>query len=141
MDDCIDRIGNATFVTKFDLLKRFWLFPLTARAKEISAFVTPDGLFQYKVTPFGMKNSPATFQRLTNSVIADLDDCEAYIDDVIIFSDTWEDHLRIIRSFFERLTKAMLTINLSKSKLATSLGHVVGQGQIKPFDVEDQCYF
>ena len=116
VDDCIDRIGNAKYVTKFDLLKGFWQVPLTDRAKEISTFVTPDGLFQYKVTPFGMKNSPATFQRLINSVIAGLDGCEAYIDDVIIFSNTWEDHLRIIRSFFERLSKAMLTINLAKSE-------------------------
>ena len=136
VDDCIDRIGNAKYVTKFDLLKGFWQVPLTDRAKEISAFVTPDGLFQYKVTPFGMKNSPATFQRLINSVVAGLDGCEAYIDDVIIFSNTWEDHLRIIHSFIERLSKAMLTINLAKSDFGcayvTYLGHVVGQGQIKP---------
>ena len=83
-------------------------------------------------TPFGMKNSPATFHRLINSVIAGLDGCEAYIGDVIVLNDTWEDHLRIIRSFFERLSKAMLTINLSKSEFGcahvTYLGHVVGQG-------------
>ena len=90
-------------MTKFDLLKGFWQVPLTDPAKEISTFVTPDGLFQYNVTLFGIKNSPATFQRLINSVIAGLDDCEAYIDDVIIFSDAWEDHLRTIRSFFESL--------------------------------------
>ena len=58
IDDCIDKIGNARYVSKFDLLKSFWQVPLTERAKEISAFVTPDGLFQYKVLPFGMKNSP-----------------------------------------------------------------------------------
>ena len=45
VDDCIDRIGNAKYVTKFDLLKGFWQVPLTDHAKEISAFVTPDGLF------------------------------------------------------------------------------------------------
>ena len=56
IDDCIDNIGHAKYVTKFDLLKGFWQIPLTDRAKEISAFVTPDGLYQYKVMPFGMKN-------------------------------------------------------------------------------------
>ena len=61
IDDCIDNIGHAKYVTKFDLLKGFWQMPLTNRAKEISAFVTPDGLYQYEVMPFGMKNSPATF--------------------------------------------------------------------------------
>ena len=98
-------------MTKFDLLKGFWQVPLTDRAKEISAFVTSDGLYQYKVMPFGMKNSPASFQRLINKVIANLEGCEAYIDDVIIYSDTWEEHLRIIQEFFERLSRAMLTIN------------------------------
>ena len=45
MDDCIDKIGNSKYITKFDLLKGFWQIPLTERAKEISAFVTPDGLY------------------------------------------------------------------------------------------------
>jgi hypothetical protein len=49
IDDCIDKIGSAKFVSKFGLLKGYWQVPLTERAKEISAFVTPDGLFQYKV--------------------------------------------------------------------------------------------
>ena len=49
IDDCIDKVGKAKFVTKCDLLKGFWQIPLTDRAKEISAFVTPDGLYQYKV--------------------------------------------------------------------------------------------
>ena len=51
IDDCIDNIGQAKYVTKFDLLEGFWQIPLTNKAKEISAFVTPDGLFQYKVMP------------------------------------------------------------------------------------------
>ena len=88
IDDCIDKVGNSKYVTKFDLLKGFWQVPLTDRAKEVSAFATPNGLYQYKVMPFGMKNSPATFQRLVNNVICGLDGCDAYIDDVIIYSDT-----------------------------------------------------
>ena len=77
VDNCIDRIGNANYVTKFDLLKGYWQVPLTARAKEVSAFITPDGLYQYKVMPFGMKNAPATFQRLINEVLPGPDGCEA----------------------------------------------------------------
>ena len=82
-----DNFGKAKYVTKFDLLKGFWQIPLTDRAKEISAFVTPDGLYQYKVMPFGMKNSPATFQRLKNMIITGLDNCKAYIDDAIIYNE------------------------------------------------------
>ena len=109
MDDCIDKVGKANYVTKFDLLKGFWQVPLTDRAKEISAFVT-----NTKLCLFGMKNSPASFQRLINKVIVDLEGCEAYIDDVIIYSDTWEEHLRIIREFFETFSRAMLTISFEK---------------------------
>ena len=90
MEDCNDRIGNAKYVTKFDLLKGFWQVPLTEWAKEISAFATPTKLYQYKIMPLGMKNLPATFQRLINSIIADHDGCGAYIDYVIIASESWE---------------------------------------------------
>ena len=140
MDDCIDNIGQAKYVTKFDLLKGFWQIPLTDRAKEISAFVTPDGLYQYKVMPFGMKNSPATFQRLINMIITGLDNCKAYIDDAIIYSEEWDQQIKTIRDFFERLSKAKLTINLAKSEFChatlTFLGHVVGQGQVKPVEAK-----
>ena len=140
IDDCIDNIGHAKYVTKFDLLKGFWQIPLTDRAKEISAFVTPDGLYQYKVMPFGMKNSPATFQRLVNSLISNLDGCKAYIDDAIIFSEEWQQHLQTIRTFFDRLSDAKLTVNLANSEFChanlTFLGHIVGQGQVKPVEAK-----
>ena len=136
IDDCIDKIGNARYVSKFDLLKGFWQVPLTERAKEISAFVTPDGLFQYKVMPFGMKNSPATFQRLINQVISGLTGCDAYIDDVIVYSETWSEHVEIMYKLFEKLSDAKLTVNLCKCEFGkatvTFLGHVVGQGNVKP---------
>ena len=98
IDDSMYNIGQAKFVTKIDLLKGFWQTPPTNRAKEISAFVTPDGSHQYKVMPFGMKNSPATFQRLVYSLIFNLVGCKAYIDDAIIFSEEWEQHLQSIRN-------------------------------------------
>ena len=140
IDDCIDKVGNSKYVSKFDLLKGFWQVPLTDRAKEVSAFATPNGLYKYKVMPFGMKNSPATFQRLVNNVICRLDGCDAYIDDVIIYSDSWSDHLQRIRKFFDRLSKAKLTVNLAKTEFChatvTFLGHLVGQGQVKPLEAK-----
>ena len=84
MEDCIDKIGNTKYITKFNLLKELWLIPITKRVRKISAFVPLDGLYQYKVMSFGMKNSPATFQRVINSIIAGLEHCEAYVDDAII---------------------------------------------------------
>ena len=138
IDDCIDKVGKAKYVTKIDILKAFYQVPLTERAKELSAFVAPSGLYQYKVMAFGMNNSLATFQRLINSLISGIDGCDAYIDDAIVYSDTWEEHLSTIRQFYDRLGDAKPTINLSQSEFAygtvTFLGHVVGQGQIKPVD-------
>ena len=140
IEDCIDKIGNAKYVSKFDLLKGFWQIPLTDRAKEISAFVTPDGLFQYKVMPFGMKNSPATFQRMINQIVSDINGCEAYIDDIVVYSQTWSEHMCTLKMLFDRLTQAKLTINLEKSEFGkanvTFLGHVVGSGNVKPIDAK-----
>ena len=140
IEDCVDRIGSSKYVTKFDLLKGFWQVPLTDRAKEISTFATPDGLFQYKVMPFGMKNAPATFQRMINKVIAGLEGCQGYIDDVIVYGDTWEQHLTRVRSFLTRLKVAKLTVNLVKSDFGCAhvkyLGYIVGQGRVSPVNAK-----
>lgn len=93
LEDCVDRVGSWQFVTKLDLLKGYWQVHLTARASEISAFVTPDNFLQYKVMAFGMRNAPATFQRLMQEVLSGVTDCEAYLDDIVIFSPTWRDHV------------------------------------------------
>ena len=134
IEDCIDRIGKVKFVSKFDMLKGYYQIPLTQRAKEISAFVTSDGLYSYTVTPFGMKNSAATFQRMINHLIRDLEDCEGYIDDIIVCSDDWPTHIQRLQALFDRMLEANLTINLMKSDFgqATYLGYIVGQGQVKP---------
>ena len=140
--DCIDQIGNAKFVSTFDMLKGYWQVPLTQRACEISAFVTPSGLYQYKVMPFGMKNAPATFQRMVNKLVRDIDGCEGYIDDVVIYSDNWSDHIHQIERFFQIMREAKLTINLMKSEFGKAtvkyLGHIVGQGQVRPLDAKIQ---
>ena len=121
-------------------MKGFWQIPLTETAKVYSAFVTPNGLYQYKGMPFGMNNSPATFQRLICIIIHGLENCVAYIDDVIIYNDTWEEHLRITQRFFNRLSDANLTINLNETEFCKAhvqyLGHIVGPNQVKPVDVK-----
>ncbi|KAG7510475.1 hypothetical protein JOB18_022493 [Solea senegalensis] len=75
----------------------------------MSAFITPSGLYSYKVMPFGLKNAPATFQHLMNRVVAGLQGCAVYLDDLVIYSDTWHWHLQRIRALFERLAEARLT--------------------------------
>ena len=87
-----------------------------------------------------MKNSPAVFQRLIYKIITGLDNCKAYIDNAIIYSEEWDQQIKTIREFFERLSTAKLTINLAKSKFChatlTILGHVVGQAQVKPVEAK-----
>ena len=134
MDDCIDQVSSATFISKFDLLKGYWQVPLSERAREISAFITPSGLYSYTVMPFGLRNAPATFQRLMNMVVRDLEGCAVYLDDVVIYSDNWETHLQRIDALFGRLADACLTVNLAKCEFAkasvTYLGRLVGHGTV-----------
>ena len=104
IDDCIDSVGQAQYVSKFDLLKGYWQVPLTDAAKDISAFAVANGLFQYRVLPFGLKNAPPTFQRLMDKVISGLKNTKVYIDDIIVHSKNWADHLKYIRALFDRLT-------------------------------------
>lgn len=77
-DDCIDRIGKAKDITRCDLLKVYWAVPLNNTAKQISAFVAPSGSYQYFVMVFGMKNLQATFARLMNQFLRDIQGVGAY---------------------------------------------------------------
>ena len=101
----MDNLGTAKYVSKLDLLKGYWQVPLTDRASEISAFVTPDHFLQYTVMAFGMCNAPATFQRLVNLVLAGVANCNAYLDDLIVYTTTWEGHMQILNRFAEDYTQ------------------------------------
>ena len=140
MEDCIDSVGPATFVTKLDLLKGYWQVPLTPRASEISAFVTPDHFLQYTVMPFGVRNAPATFQRLMNLVLGNFRNCSVYLDDVVVYSSDWASHIASLTTVFERLVEASLTLNLAKCEfgkaMVTYLGKQVGHGQVRPVDAK-----
>lgn len=76
-------------MTKLDLLKGYWQVPLSERAKEISAFFTPDDFLQYTVfMAFGMRNAPATFQHLMNVVLSGLPYCEVYLHDLVVCTES-----------------------------------------------------
>lgn len=131
----VSTIGKSQYITKLDLLKGYWAVLLTERDKEISAFVTPDGAYQYRVMPFGMWNSQATFVRLMNKYISNTSGVDAYIDD-----DTEEEHLEMIRKVMQWLREARLTVNLDKSEFCSAkvnyLGHVIGHGKIKRIEAK-----
>ncbi|KAL6490059.1 hypothetical protein MHYP_G00004040 [Metynnis hypsauchen] len=99
-----------------------------------------DAFAQYTVMPFGLKNAPATFQRLVNIVLSDVPNCSAYLDDLVVYTSDWPTHMKILSTVFERLEKASLTLNLAKCEFAqatvTYLGKRVGQGQVRPVDAQ-----
>lgn len=136
IEDVIDSVGNAAYVTKLDLLKGYYQVPLSEEAKKISAFVTPDGLYQYTVLPFGMRNAPAVFQRLMSAVTTGLEGVSVYLDDLVVHSSSWPQHLATLKALFQRLSDAKLTVNLIKSEFGHAriifLGHVVGGGIVAP---------
>ena len=87
---------------------------------------------------FGMRNAPATFQRLVNLVLAGVPDCTAYLDDVVVYSSDWSAHVNSLRTVFHRLVAASLTLNLAKCEFGkatvTYLGRQVGRGQVRPVE-------
>ena len=134
IDELTDRLGKARFITTLDLTKGYWQVPLTARACSKTAFVTPFGLYQFRVMPFGLQGAPATFQRLMDRVLRGLDQfAAAYLDDVVIFSSSWDEHLTHVKKVLARLR---LTAKPRKCQFGMSqccyLGHIVGSGVLCP---------
>ena len=94
VDDLIDQVSGAPYITTIDLTKGYRQVPVVLENREKTAFTTPFGLFQFTRMPFGLKGAPATFQRMVDKILNGLNKfASAYIDDVIVFSTTWSEHL------------------------------------------------
>ena len=137
IDDLIDKVGKAKYLTKIDLSKGYWQVPMDEEAIPMSAFVTPFGHFQWKFMPFGLRNAPATFQKLVQKVLLGLDKfTAAYLDDILIFSESWHEHICHIKEVLKRIREAGLTIKATKCDFATAevdyLGHTIGLGKVAP---------
>ena len=112
IDTLIDTVGKSAYLSKIDLLKGYYQIRLTPRAQRISAFVTPFGLYNYLVVPFGLSNAPATFQRAVNNTIAGLDNVYAYLDYILVLANTWDEHLDCLDALLDRLASAGFVANL-----------------------------
>uniref|UniRef100_A0A8C1MIS2 Gypsy retrotransposon integrase-like protein 1 n=1 Tax=Cyprinus carpio TaxID=7962 RepID=A0A8C1MIS2_CYPCA len=137
VDELLDRLGRARYISTLDLTKGYWQVPLTEQAKPKTAFSTPSGHWQYRVLPFGLHGAPATFQRLMDILLRPHQAyAAAYLDDVVIHSETWEEHLERLRKVLSELRGAGLTANPRKCHLALTeakyLGYQVGRGLIRP---------
>ncbi|KMQ82622.1 gag-pol fusion protein [Lasius niger] len=134
----VQRVGQATTWSTLDLAAGYWQVRVAPEDRPKTAFVTPHGTFQYCVMPFGLKNAPATFQRLMNKVLAPFlgKFCEVYLDDIVIHSQNEEEHIGHLRQVLRALQKAGLVLNVEKSKFFKReldfLGHHFTQEGLKP---------
>lgn len=137
IDELLEKVGHASFITTLDLCKGYWQVPLEEKSKAYTAFRTPMGLFQFRVMPFGLHGAPGCFQRLMDRVLQDCSDCSAaYLDDVVIFSSTWQQHLQHLQCVLGKIQEAGLTLNVQKCEWAREetryLGYQLGKGTIRP---------
>ena len=122
-------------LSKLDLNKGFYQVSLSRGSQDKTAFCTPWGKYAFTRMPFGLKNAPAAFQRCMQNTLAHLSMySSAYIDDILIYSKNWEDHLDHIEAVLLALREAGLTANPDKcvwgAKSLEYLGHKIGYGMV-----------
>ena len=121
IDDLLDTLHGARWFSTLDLKSGYWQVPIQERNKEKTAFRTSSGqLFEFNQLPFGLCNAPTTFSRLMDRVLAGLhwETCLFYLDNIIVFATTWEEHLGRLRQVFESLTHAKLKLGADKCTFA-----------------------
>ena len=134
IEDTLDCLHGAVWFSTLDLKSGYWQVELKEEAKPLTAFtVGPLGFWECERMPFGLTNAPATFQRLMESCLSELhlNWCIIYLDDIIVFSRTPEEHIHRLRAVFEKLKAAGLKLKPSKcdffKKEIKYLGHVVSE--------------
>ena len=137
IDEILDRLGSATYFSVVNLTRRYWQVPMSSSSQSLTAFSSPVGLFEFTVMPFGLNSAPATFKCLMNTVLSG---CEqflaAYLDDIVVFTASWDEHLKSLQTLFDRLQSAGLTAWPSKCQLGGCstkyLGHIISNAPVQP---------
>ena len=138
LDDVFDRLAGAEFFSSLDMRNGFHQIPMAKSDRCKTGFTTPGGLFEFVTMPFGLSNAPATFQRMMDRVLGNLkwQMCLVYLDDVLVFGRTFEEHMYRLNLVLEALEKAGLTLNVSKCIFAAReifhLGHLIDKNGIRP---------
>ncbi|GFS54092.1 hypothetical protein TNCV_2526601 [Trichonephila clavipes] len=116
IDDTLDCLKGAMFFSSMDLRSGYWQIEIDEADREKTAFITPEGLYEFKVMPFGLCNAPATFERMMDNLLRHFKwtMCLCYLDDIIVFSETFEDHLIRLRLVLKCLQEAGLKLNSKK---------------------------
>lgn len=138
VDDTLDRLAGANIFSTIDLTAGYWQIPLNPADKEKTAFSTGAGLYQFRMMPMGLSNAPPSFQRLMELVLRGLhwSVCLIYLDDIILYSQDFPQHLQHLKEVFQRFRSAGLKLKPSKCHLACSsvtfLGHRVSSNGVEP---------
>ena len=129
------KCANSIFYSKIDFCKGYWQIPLESNCKEITAFSTPFGNYQYKKMPFGLVNSGATYAKMMRLLLKDAVDVDNFVDDVLVHTCDWDTQLTRLRDLFSRIKNANLTIKPSKCyfgyKTVDFTGHTLSNGYIR----------
>ena len=134
IDDTLDRLQGTRYFSTLDLMSGYWQCELHPSAREKTAFIMYGGLYEFHVMPFGLCNAPSTFQWLMESVLQGLNwvTCLIYLDDVIVFSKKFDDHLRHLTDVFDRFREANIKLKPSKCVFGQQKvnypGHIISQG-------------
>ncbi|GFV79396.1 retrovirus-related Pol polyprotein from transposon 297 [Trichonephila clavipes] len=142
IEERVETVSAAKFITVLIVSKGYWLIQLSKTAQRDSAFCTSFGTYRPLRMSFGLKNAPYFFSKLMAELLNGLQGRTTYLDDIAIFSDTWESHLKHVETVLQRIKRAKLTIKPSKCKFAQQnvkfLGHIVSQGFRTPSEVKVQ---
>ncbi|CAK8672603.1 unnamed protein product [Clavelina lepadiformis] len=136
IDDSLDQLSGCKYFTTLDLKSGYWQIPMSEGDREKTAFTCHRGLFNFNVMPFGLANAPATFQHLMRIVLdgVEWNGALAYLDDIIIYARTFQDHLRNLDDVLSRLVAGGLKLKPSKCNLFKEevrfLGHVVSKSGV-----------
>ena len=138
IQDSLDYLGEAKFFSSLDLKSGYYQIELNEENKPKTAFIKPDWLYELNVMPFGLTNAPATFQRCMDVVLSGLkyNSLLVYLDDILVYSSTFEEHLNRLEANFIRLQQVNLKLNHVKCTFIlpkiTYLGFVTDQNGQRP---------
>ena len=138
IDATLDTLANVKYFSSLDLASGYWQVEVQEDDKQKTAFSTCKGHFEFQVMPFGLTNAPATFQRLMQCVLAGLTEtqCLIYLDDILVFSKSFSEHLLRLENVLIALRKAGLKLKPSKCHFAQKevkfLGHIISHAGVSP---------
>lgn len=137
IEDQLDRLGGSRYFISLDLFSGYYQVPMDENSKRFTAFVTPDGLYEFERMPFGLSNAPSVFQRTINSMLRGKQNLAlAYMDDLLVTSQSIEEGLDKLERVLQLLRSSHLTLNLEKCDFFQTrinyLGYEICSDGIRP---------